>query len=280
MQATATTMTSPRDNEQARLRALIRFNGVIFHTLAVASFLETAAPRQVNRLAQVYGARPDVRQWLEQVWWPLRVELGRQLRGYIEATWPEFDWGAAYEEFCAAHPPRSGVEGRAGGTALETLALCVASAQAALVYRSLAACADDPALRALAGRAAAEHAGHFDALRPLFERMKRDERVGFAAGWRAVAAVCRSSRDGAVAAALKPLADNWKGVPVAPVLGYPEYRSRMTRLIEHYVAPGWIERLLVRPWLERERPAPARGLPALRPTARAEDWARATPQPA
>lgn len=275
MQATANTTTSPRDNEQARVRALVRFNGVIFHSLAAASFLETAAPSQVNRLAQVYGGRPDVREWLEQVWWPQRAELGRQLRGYIEATWPEFEWAAAYEEFCAAYRPGSGPGGRAGGTALETLALCVTAALSALFYRALAAGADDPALRALAGRAAAEHAGYFDYLRPLFERGKRQEGVGFAAGWRAVTAICRRLRDGAVATAFKPLADNWRGAPVAPVLGYPEYRSRMARLIQRSAELGWIERLLFRPWLQHESSAPARALPA----ARAQEWVRVAPQP-
>src|SRR5688572_8377030 len=112
MQATATT-TMRESSEQARVRALVRFNGLTFHSLAAASFLETAAPRQFNRLAGVYGGRPEVCQWLEQAWWPQRAELGRQLRGYIEATWPEFDWSMAYEEFCGAYRPRSSLTGRA-----------------------------------------------------------------------------------------------------------------------------------------------------------------------
>lgn len=275
MQATATTMMNPREsNEQARVRALVRFNGLAFHSLAAASFLETAAPRQANRLVQAYAARPDVRAWLEQVWWPQRAELGRQLRGYIEATWPEFDWGAAYEQFCETYRPRSGVAFRAAGTALETLALCATTAQSALFYRALAASADDPALRALGYRAAAEHAGFFDYLRPLFERGKRLERIGLAAGWRAIASVCRSVRDGAVAAAFRPLADSWKGAAIVPGLSYPEYRERMARLILRCAQLGWLERLLFRPWLERSRPAPAV------PGPRADTWMRAAPQPA
>lgn len=273
MQATATTMTR-ETSEQARVRALVRFNGLTFHSLAAASFLETAAPRQANRLAQGYAARPDVQAWLEQVWWSQRAELGRQLRGYIEATWPEFDWSAAYEQFCETYRPRSGVVGRAGGTALETLALCVTTAQSALFYRALAVSSDDPALRALAFRAAAEHAGFFDYLRPLFERAKRRERIGLAAGWRAVASVCRFTRDGAVAAAFRPLADNWKGASIVPGLSYPEYRERMAHLILRCAQLGWLERLLFRPWLERSRSAPAV------PGTRVDTWTRAALQPA
>jgi hypothetical protein len=272
MQATATMMSPRESNEQARVRALVRFNGLAFHSLAAASFLETATPRQANRLAQAYAARPDVRAWLEQVWWPQRAELGRQLRGYIEATWPEFDWCAAYEQFCEIYRPRSGV--RAGSTALETLALCVTTAQSAVFYRALAASADDPALRSLGYRAAAEHAGFFDYLRPLFERGKRLERIGLAAGWRAVASVCRSARDGAVAAAFRPLADSWKGASIVPGLSYPEYRERMARLILRCAQLGWLERLLFRPWLERSRTAPAV------PDPRVGTWMRAAPQPA
>ena len=275
MQATATSMTNPRESgEQARVRALIRFNGLAFHSLAAASFLETAAPRQANRLTQAYGNRPDVRDWLEQVWWPQRAELGRQLRRYIEATWPEFDWSAAYEQFCESYRPRSGVPGHTGGTALETLALCVTTAQSALFYRALAASADDPVLRALAFRAAAEHAGFFDHLRPLFERGKRLEGIGLVGGWRAAASVSRSARNGAVAAAFRPLADNWRGASIVPGLSYPEYRERMARLLLRYAELGWVERLLFRPWLEPERSAPAV------PGPRADTWVRAAPQPA
>lgn len=275
MKATATSTIQPREqNEQARARALIRFNGVAFHSLAAASFLETAVPRQVNRLAQVYGGRPDVCQWLEQVWWPRRAELGRQLRAYIEATWPEFEWASAYEEFCDAYRPRPGFEGRAGGSALESLALCVTAAQAALFYRALASSADDPVLRELTGRAALEHAGHFDYLRALFERAKRLERVGFVAAWRAVGSVCQSLRDGAVATAFKSLAGNWRGAGVVPELAYPEYRERMASVIERYAGLGWLERLLFRPWLEHGQRAPSLA------GTRAGGWPRATLQAA
>jgi hypothetical protein len=275
MQPTATMTTSPREtSDQNRLRALARFNGLAFHTLAVASLLETAAPRQASRLIQACGGRPDLAAWLEQVWWPRRAELGRQLRDYIESTWPEFDWSAAYEEFADAYRPWPGVAARAGGAALPVLGLCVTAAQSALLYRALGASVDDPALRALAALAAAEHAAFFDYLRPLFERCKRLEGLGVIAGWRAAAAACRSARDGAVAAAFRPLAESWKGAPIVPGLSYPEYRGRMAQLVLRCAPLGWLERKLFSPWLERERRVPA--LPA----PRAESWMRAAPQPA
>ena len=275
MQATATMTTSPREtSEQSRLRALVRFNGLAFHSLAAASFLETAAPRQASRLVQACGGRPDLAAWLEQVWWPRRAGLGSELRDYIETIWPEFDWSGAYEEFANAYRPCPAVAGQAGGTALQLLALCVTAAQSALLYRALGASVDDPVLRALAARAAAEHAAFFDHLRPLYERCRRQESLGLVASWRAAGEVCRSARDGAVAAAFRPLAESWKGAAIVPGLTYPEYRSRMAQLVLRCAQLGWLERLLLRPWLERERRAPA--LPA----PRAESWGRAAPQPA
>lgn len=255
MQAAATT-TQREQNEQARMRALVRFNGSTFHSLATASFLETAVPLHVNRLIQVFGADADVRLWLEQVWWPQRAELGRQLRAYVEATWPEFDWNAAYHEFYESYRPLSGLDGLRARVAREALGLCVTEAQAALFYRALANSADEPQLRALARRAACDHAAFFDFFRAHFERRKRIERVGFAAALRTVIAVCRSARDHDVATAFQALGRNWTGAAIVPGLGYPEYRRRMAQLLQRHAAPGLVERLLFRPWLRRERAAP------------------------
>jgi len=261
MQATATRTVQRKQGEQARARAIVRFNGLLFHSLAAASLLETAVPLHVNRLHQVFAARPDVVLWLEHVWWPQRAEHGRRLRDYLEATWPEFDWKAAYQEFYESYRPRSGLEGRGAGAALEALGLCVTAAQAVVFYRALANCADEPALRALARQAACDHGGCFDYFSALFERCKRDERVGLVTGWRTVRAACRSARDFDASAAFEPLSRHWGGAPTVPALGYGEFRSRMAPLIQRHAALGRIERLLFRPWLERERSTPAPQLP-------------------
>ena len=265
MQAAATTTTQREQNTQARMRALVRFNGSTFRSLATASLLETAVPLHVNRLTQLFGADSEVRLWLEQVWWPHRAELGRQLRTYIEATWPEFDWNAAYHEFHENYRPISGLEGRRARVAREALALCVTEAQAALFYRALSNGADEPQLRALARSAAIDHAAFFDFFRALFERRRRIERVGFAAALRTVITICRSARDHDVAAAFGALDHNWTGTAIVPGIGYPEYRQRMAQQIQRHAALGPVERLLFRPWLGRERIAHASQLKASRP---------------
>ncbi len=275
MQPIATISTNQRQqNEQTRARALVRFNAVTFHSLATASFLETAVALHVNRQAPAYAAHPDVRDWLEQVWWPQRAELGRQLREYIEATWPEFDWNAAYQDFHESYRRHSRLEGNNGGIAFAALGLCVTSAQAALFYRALANSADEPALRALARRAASDHAGFFDYFRALFERCKQFGRVGFTATWRTVIAVSRSARDHDVATAFQVLGDNWHGAPIVPSLGYSQYRERVLQSIRRHAALGPIERLLFRPWIEPVAPAPQQ------PSARPGRWPQLAPQTA
>lgn len=276
MQAAATTVTQREQNEQARARALVRFNGSMFHSLAAASFLETAVPLHVNRLTELSGADADVRPWLEQVWWPQRAEFGRQLRAYVEATWPEFDWNAAFNEFLESYRPLSGLDGLRARIAREALGLCVTEAQAALFYRAIANSADEPQLRALARRAACGHAEFFDFFRGCFERRKRVESLGFVATLRTVSAVCRSARDYDVAAAFRSLGRNWAGDAIVSAVGYPEFRQRMAQALQRHAVLGLVDRWLFRPWLER---AGVEAAPQLR-TRRQDRWLPVAAQPA
>ena len=267
MEATATTTTKQRQRtDQARARALVRFNALTFHSLAIASFLETAVSQQAERSKVVFAGHTDVRLWLEQVWWPQRAGLGQRLREYVETTWPEFDWKAAYEEFYQVYRARAGLDGRGTGIALEALGLGAVAAQAAVFYRTLAHSADEPALRALAREAACDHVAYFDYFRSLFERWKRRDRIGLAAGWRALQATCRAARDLKVEAAFAPLGNHWKGARTVPELSYGEFRSRMALLIRRHAALGRVERLLFRAWLERGAAAPVPQSPPARPT--------------
>ena len=200
MQATANRLPPREKSDQARARAIVRFNGLLFYGLAAASFLETAAPLQAARLGRVFAMRPEVALWLDQSWCPRSTELGRRLRDFIAATWPEFDWGAAYEEFHERYRRGPALASREPGAALEALGLCVASTQAAVFYRALARGADEPAVRELARQAAQVHGASFDYSSALFERLARYDRVGLLAAWRAVHASCGSAAAGRGAA--------------------------------------------------------------------------------
>jgi hypothetical protein len=257
MQAIATGTAQRAAAENARARAMIRFNGLMFHGLAVAWFLEAVAPRQAARRARVFEAHPEVGAWLAQVWCPQRAGHAERLREYSEATWPEFDWNGAWEAFQASYRPRSALQGARAGPALEALAGCATAAQAAVFYRALARGADEPQLRALAGEAARDHADYFDYFRSVFELVQRRERVGFTAAVRTVRSSCRSARELDVAAAFEPLAHHWRAERTVPEMSYGEFLARMAQLIARYAAPGRLERLLFAPWLEPARAAAA-----------------------
>jgi hypothetical protein len=270
MQATPTIMTEQRSqSDLARARAIVRFNSVMFHSLAVASFLESAVDVHAERLNAVLAAQPEARLWLEHIWVAERAKLGRRLREYVEATWPEFDWAAAYSEFQQPCRARAGID-RRRPVALEALRLCVWETLAAVFYRGLARAADEAGLRALAREAASAHSAFFDYFRGVHEHCKRRERVGFAATWRAPLAVCRSARELHVRAAFEAQPQNWNGPRTVHELAYGEFVQRLVQLVRRHADVGRVEQFLFRPWLEIERPAPATppAVPALpaRPT--------------
>jgi|GEM_PF-4781553 len=272
MQAATNVIPAHEPGDSTRARALIRFNALLFHGLAAASFLESAAPLSANRLVDALAADPDFAIWLDGVWRPQRSACGRQLRGYIEATWPEFDWTTAYEEFCNGYRQRPGRAGGRTNSALEALGRCALESQAAVFYRAIASSADDPALRELARAAARDHGACFEMFKSLFHRCAQRRPVGFAAGCRAVLDSSRAARDIDVAAAFHPLAAHWYGTPTVTELRYQEFVGRMARLIRRHAELGRVERLLFSTWLRRAVPALPPGSESRGVSARAPQW--------
>src|SRR5262245_52949046 len=98
--ANAVTMMGRRQpDSDARSRALVRLNGMMFYCLGIASLVESTPPLDTRRLARLSEDHAELRRWLEDVWLPGRAGHGRRFRNYIEATWPEFEWDSAYQEF-------------------------------------------------------------------------------------------------------------------------------------------------------------------------------------
>src|SRR6185295_8605371 len=150
-----------------RRRAMVRLNGMMFYSVGIASFLESTAPLDSARLARLAGHRPDVRAWLEQQWLAGRAEQGRRFREYIESTWPEFDWGAAYQDFRDSYATRTAARVGPPGLALEFLSRCVTETTLTVFYRTLARCAEEPELRALARDAEVRHGEYFACFRDV-----------------------------------------------------------------------------------------------------------------
>ena len=254
MRANAITMMGRRKpDEDARRRAMVRLNGMMFYSIGLASFLESTAPLDTNRLIRVSDGHSDVRLWLERTWLPQRADHGRQFREYIETTWPEFEWSAAYQEFRESYCLRAAARVEAPGLALEFIARCVNEIALAVFYRTLAKSADEPSLRALAFAAARDHVAYFTYFHSLYKRFGGRKRAGIATTCRTVVAACRSAREVDVAAAFHPLGQHWHGGWVFPELSYGEFLARLAQLIKRHSALGPVERLLFRPWLNPPR---------------------------
>ena len=274
--ATAVTMMGQRrPDEDARRRAMVRLNGMMFYCIGIASFLESTAPLDTSRLLRLSENHTDVRPWLEQVWLPRRAEHGTGFKEYLEATWPEFEWDGAYREFSGVYGTRTAARVGAPGLALEFVARCATETTLAVFYRTLAKSADEPQLRELAGAAARDHTAYFSYFRGLFERVTGRPRAGLASAFRTVIASCRSAREVDVASAFFPLGRHWHGGWVFPELTYPEFLARLSQLLKRHTELGTFERLLFRPWLNPPRNmdepapvAPARKSLASAPAAR------------
>ncbi len=244
---------SHREQPSAQ-QVITRHNGLIFYGLAAASFLETAIPLHADALVGVFADDRDMQHWVEQAWWPVKSAHAREIRAYVEAMWPEFDWSSAYGEFYEAYRRLAGPGHASRSPAHETLARSVSAAQAAAFYRCLGTAADDPALRQMLYGMSGEEAAHFDCFRRVFERHDRSERLGLLATYRTIVSCATGARDIDVQLAFSRLnASHWYTSAPFPEFGYQEFVLRMGEVVRRHLPLGPAMRLLFRPWLRVRR---------------------------
>ena len=248
-------------------QVMTRHNGLVFYGLTAASFLETAIPLHANALLNVFAAEPEVQRWIEQHWWPVKCAHARETRAYVEATWPEFDWSAAYGDFYEAYRAQAGVVREGRSPAREALVRGVAAAQASAFYRCFANAADAAALRQLLHRMSADESAHFACFRRLFARLDRGDRLGLLSTYRTIVACVRRARDVDVQLAFSRLgAPHWYGGAPFPELDYRQFVLRMGAVVRRHLPLGAAQRLLFHPWWQARRlSAPAA---VVRPVAR------------
>ena len=227
---------------------LVRANGPLFYSLAAASLLEDGMPLAADRLLHFFGADRVLAQWVETEWLPRKLARAKQLRDYVEATWPEYDWGAGHEQFRAVSDSGCGSSPQRPTAAHEALARCVATAQSGIYYRSLARWADDTRLRRLAAAIATEEASFFGHFRNLYDRRLRAQGFGCAAAWTTALACVRTARDNQVPRAFKAINAQCAAHVPFPILEYPEFVARMGSVIERHGNLGTPERVLLRTW--------------------------------
>lgn len=270
---TPSTTHSQREQPSAQ-QVITRHNGLIFYGLATASFLETAIPLHANALLGVFSDDHDMQDWVEQAWWPVKSAHAREIRAYVEAMWPEFDWSSAYGEFYEAYRRLVGPGHTSRSPAQEALARSVAAAQAAAFYRCLGTASDDPELRRLLYGMSSEESAHFDCFRRVFERHDRSERLGLLTTYRTIVTCATGARDVDVHLAFSRLnASHWYASAPFPEIEYREFVLRMGEVVRRHLPLGPAMRLLFRPWLRARRlrlplaPAPAPAQCGRRPLA-------------
>lgn len=229
-------------------KVVTRHNGLVFHAVAVASFLESTAQLHAHALLAVLAFDPEVCRWLDEEWAPGKAARARRLRAYVEATWEGFDWARAYDEFYDTYRPRASHAYAQRRPAHVALSLCATAAQTAAFYRGLAAYADDPELRQVLREAGGEEARSFDRFRALFERLERVRALSMLESYRTIIRAAADARDGAVRHAFSRIAQNWCDRPPFPEMEYSLFLRRTGVVLERYLAPDIAQRVLFRPW--------------------------------
>jgi len=232
---------------------LVRANGPLFYSLTAASLLEAGMPLAADRLLHFFGSDRVLARWLKAEWLPRKVARAAQLREYVAATWPEYDWYAGHEQYRATAEADGGTAPLRPSGAHEALARCVATAQGGIFYRSLARWAEDPRLRELARGMAEEEALSFSHFRTLYDRRLRSQGLGCAAAWGTALACARAARDSQVPRAFNAINAQCAAHVPFPVLEYPEFVQRMGSVIERHGNLGTPERILFRTWKARPR---------------------------
>jgi hypothetical protein len=233
---------------------LVRANGPLFYSVTAASLLEASMSFAAERLLHFFGADHAFAEWTRTEWLPRKLARARQIRDYVEATWPEYDWHGGHEQYRAWSEERGSGSYRPTA-AHEALARCVATAQSGVFYRSLARWAEDPRLRSLARTIAEEEALSFGHFRGLYDRRLRAQGFGCTAAWSTALGCVRAARDYQVPGAFMAISAHCAAHVPFPVLDYSEFIARMGSVIERHGDLAAAERILLRTWKRGARAA-------------------------
>lgn len=260
MDANAPIQTVPAYTPRPVQLVLVRANAPLFYSLNAASLLESGMPRAADRLLHFFGSDQTLGQWVTTEWLPRKMTRAAQLREYITAMWPEYDWIGGHEQYHAAAEADGGTAPNLPTGVHEALARCVATAQSGVFYRTLARWAEDPRLRELARNIAEEEASSFAHFRALYDRRLRVQGLGCTAAWATALACARTTRDSQVPRAFSAINAQCAVHTPFPLLEYPEFLTRMGSVIERHGNLGTPERVLFRTWKARPRLPPTRAL--------------------
>jgi hypothetical protein len=256
MESTALIQNSARFAHRPIQLVLVRANGPLFYSAAAASLLESMGPYFAQRVRAFFRGDKALIEWIESEWLPRKAARAAALRDYVQKTWPEFDWSAAYEQCVASVQTEGGLGPQQPTAAHEALVRCVAAAESGVFYRALASWAEDPRIRDLAAAIARDEALAFERFRAAYERRARVQRLGIVASWRTLTACMRTGRDLHLAGVFSVIGDHCEKHVPFPVIDYSEFLDRMRSVIGRHGRMSAAECLLFRPWKGRPRRVP------------------------
>jgi hypothetical protein len=159
---------------------------IVFYIVVSASFVEITSDLYTRNLSDFFRGDEDILGWIGDVWQREELGHGAQLKNYVHAAWPDFDWDAAYQRFFDEFSPECAPTAMAASRRQELVALCVVETGTASLYRMLAESTHEPGLRRITTNIANQEIGHYKQFLRHFLRYRSREEMSVVAILRAV----------------------------------------------------------------------------------------------
>jgi hypothetical protein len=163
-----------------------------------ASLVEYNAPDYVEYLRGIYAtARPEAMESIER-WGREEIQHGLALGRWAEIADPSFDFQAAFVRFKAGYTPRHFQETNGsvrGSRRGEMIARCVVESGTSSYYSAIRDASEEPVLREIAGRIAADEFRHYKLFYELLDSETEAELPLWRKIWVAVTRVNESEDD-------------------------------------------------------------------------------------
>ncbi len=133
-------------------------------SVKAASLVEYNAPDYVSYLKRVFKDAPESVISTIEHWGEEEVQHGRALARWAELADPGFNFKAAFTRFRALYRPAHFVSGEGsvrGSRRGEMIARCVVESGTSSLYSAIRDAADEPVLKEVAGRIAADEFRHY-----------------------------------------------------------------------------------------------------------------------
>ncbi len=151
---------------------------------ALVSLIKTACLVEHNGedyaryLCEVFAGDEEIqiaaRQWAKE-----EVQHGEVLKAWVRLAEPEFDFENAFADFTQGHQlPQNVSESVRGSRVGELIARCVVETGTSTYYTAIKEATDEPVLRAICGKIAADEYRHYALFYQYLKRYQERDRVG------------------------------------------------------------------------------------------------------